>query len=138
MGTNPSPFARIESVVSSVRLFESRRSYPKPMTLTSIPIPRPPPPPDEWPMSHWLHKPATRQDVVTIRKVWLTLAVSLLVHMAALLLFVTHPPIPGLEQQAVDQESNPIQVDLAEARPPSPSPPAARAEPAAEPLPKVA
>jgi hypothetical protein len=89
-------------------------------------------------MSHWLHKPATRQDVVTIRKVWLTLAVSLLVHMAALLLFVTHPPIPGLEQQAVDQESNPIQVDLAEARPPSPSPPAARAEPAAEPLPKVA
>jgi hypothetical protein len=106
-------------------------------TLTSIPNPRPPPPPDEWPMSHWLHKPATRQDVVTIRKVWVTAAISLLVHLAALLLFVTHPPIPGPDQQAIDQESNPIQVDLAEARPPSPSPPAARVEPAAAPPPKT-
>jgi hypothetical protein len=98
-------------------------------------IPGPPPLLDERPMSHLLHKPATRQDVVTIRKVWVTLAVSLLVHTAALLLFVTHPPIPGLEQQAVDQESNPIQVDLAEAKPPSP--PSARAEPAAAPPPKT-
>lgn len=105
------------------------------MTLTSIPKPRPPL--DEWPMSHWLHKPATRQDVVTIRKVWVTLAVSLLVHMAALLLFVTHPPIPGPDLQAVDQESAPVQVELAEAKLPSPSPPAARAEPAPEPLPRV-
>jgi hypothetical protein len=88
-------------------------------------------------MSHWLHKPATRQDVVTIRKVWVTAAISLLVHLAALLLFVTHPPIPGPDQQAIDQESNPIQVDLAEARPPSPSPPAARVEPAAAPPPKT-
>jgi hypothetical protein len=104
-------------------------------TLTSIPNPRPPP--DEWPMSHLFHKPATRQDVVTIRKVWVTLAVSLLVHTAALLLFLTHPPIPGLDQQAVDQETNPIQVDLAEAKPPSPSPPAARAEPAPQALPTV-
>jgi hypothetical protein len=107
------------------------------MTLTSIPIPKPRPPVDEWPMSHWLHKPATRQDVVTIRKVWVTLAVSLVVHLAALLLLVTHPPIPGPEQQAVDQQSSPIQVDLAEAKLPQPSPPSARAEPTAEPPPKV-
>jgi len=100
-------------------------------------IPDPPPPLDEWPMSHWLHKPATRQDVVTIRKVWVTLAVSLIVHTAALLLFVTHPPIPGPEQEAVDQESTPVQVELAEAKPPLPSPPSARAEPAAEPLPRM-
>jgi hypothetical protein len=85
-------------------------------------IPGPPPLLDEWPMSHWLHKPATRQDVVTIRKVWVTLAVSLLVHTAALLMFVTHTPIPGPDQQAVDQETSPIQVDLAEAKPPLPSP----------------
>jgi hypothetical protein len=98
-------------------------------------IPDPPPPLDAWPMSHWLHKPATRQDVVTIRKVWVTLAVSLLVHTAALLLFVTHPPIPGSEQEAAEQESTPVQVELAQAKPPSPSP--APAEPAAAPLPKT-
>jgi hypothetical protein len=100
-------------------------------------IPDPPPPLDAWPMSHWLHKPATRQDVVTIRKVWVTLAVSLLVHTAALLLFVTHPPIPGSEQEAAEQESTPVQVELAEAKPPSPSSPPAPAEPAAAPLPKT-
>src|SRR6185437_6843268 len=83
------------------------------------------------------HKPATRQDVVTIRKVWVTAAVSLLVHMAALLLFVTHPPIPGVEQQAFDQESAPVQVEIAEAKPPLPSPPSAPAEPAAAPSPKT-
>jgi len=88
-------------------------------------------------MSHLFHKPATRQDVVTIRKVWVTAAVSLLVHMAALLLFVTHPPIPGLEQQAFDQESAPVQVEIAEAKPPLPSPPSAPAEPAAAPSPKT-
>jgi len=88
-------------------------------------------------MSHLFHKPATRQDVVTIRKVWVTAAVSLLVHMAALLLFVTHPPIPGVEQQAFDQESAPVQVEIAEAKLPPPSPPPPRAEPAAEPLPRV-
>jgi len=88
-------------------------------------------------MSHLFHKPATRQDVVTIRKVWVTAAVSLLVHMAALLLFVTHPPIPGLEQQAFDQESAPVQVEIAEAKPPLPSPPSAPAEPAAAPAPKT-
>src|SRR6476646_3413579 len=100
-------------------------------------IPDPPPPLAEWPMSHWLHKPATRQDVVTIRKVWVTLALSLLVHTTALLLFVTHPPIPGPDQQAVDQESTPVEVELAEAKPPQPSRPSARPEPAAEPLPKM-
>ena len=88
-------------------------------------------------MSHWLHKPATRQDVVSIRKVWVTLAVSLLVHMVALLLFVTHPPLPGPDEQVADQQSAPVQVELAEAKPPQPSPPAARAEPPPEPLPRV-
>jgi hypothetical protein len=107
------------------------------MTLTLIPIPDPPPPLDEWPMSHWLHKPATRQDVVSIRKVWVTLAVSLLVHMVALLLFVTHPPLPGPDEQVADQQSPPVQVELAEAKPPQPSPPAARAEPPPEPLPRM-
>jgi hypothetical protein len=93
-------------------------------------IPDPPPPLDEWAMSHRLHKPATRQDVVTIRKVWVTLAVSLLVHTAALFLFLTHPPISGPGQQATDQESSPIQVDLAEAKPALPPPPSSLAEPA--------
>jgi hypothetical protein len=73
-------------------------------------------------MSHWLHKPAFRQDVVVIPRVWVTLAVSLLVHAAALLLFFTHPPIAGPDQAALlEQESAPVQVQLAEA---SPAPPA--------------
>ena len=106
------------------------------MTLDAS-IPAQPPPLDEWPMSHWLHKPATRQDVVTIRKVWLTLAVSVLVHLAALILFVTHPPIPGVGQLVNEEESPPVQVELAEAKPPQPAPPSASVEPAAEPLPRV-
>jgi hypothetical protein len=120
-----------------VRLFDSGGSYPQAAMIPHASIPDPPPPLDAWPMSHWLHKPATRQDVVTIRKVWVTLAVSLLVHTAALLLFVTHPPIPGSEQEAAEQESTPVQVELAEAKPPSPSSPPAPAEPAAAPLPKT-
>ncbi|HEV7414379.1 MAG TPA: hypothetical protein VGP14_12035 [Casimicrobiaceae bacterium] len=90
-------------------------------------------PPSDWrPMSHWLHKPASRQDVVTIRKVWVTLAASVVLHIAALFLVLTHPPIPGPDQQAADQESSPIQVDLAEATRALP-PPSAPAEPAAAP-----
>jgi hypothetical protein len=100
-------------------------------------IPDPLPPLDEWPMSHWLHKPATRQDVVTIRKVWVTLAVSLIVHTAALLLFLTHPPIPVPGEQAIDEESSPVQVELAEARPPLPTPLSSAAEPAAPAPPKA-
>ncbi|HEX4525000.1 MAG TPA: hypothetical protein VH704_15870 [Casimicrobiaceae bacterium] len=91
-------------------------------------------------MSHWLHKPATRQDVVTIRKVWLTLAVSLLVHTAALILFLTHPPIPGVGQLVNEEESPPVQVELAEAKLPQPAPPSASlapVAPAAEPLSRV-
>src|ERR1043165_3461990 len=104
MGTKPPSSARIESVDSPVRLFNSRGSQPKPMpTLISIPNPRPPP--DEWPMSHLFHKPATRQDVVTIRKVWVAAELALPAHRAALLLFAPPPPIPGVEQQAFDQES---------------------------------
>lgn len=93
--------------------------------------------PSDWrPMSHWLHKPATRQDVVTIRKVWVTLAVSLIVHTAALLLFLTHPPIPVPGEQAIDEESSPVQVELAEAKPALPPPPGV-AEPAAPTRPKT-
>jgi hypothetical protein len=99
-------------------------------------IPDPLPPLDEWPISHWLHKPASRQDVVTIRKVWVTLAVSLIVHTAALLLFLTHPPIAGPDQQAIDQESSSVQVQLAEARPALPPPPSNRVEPAPPPRPR--
>jgi hypothetical protein len=100
-------------------------------------IPDPPPLLDERPKSHWLHKPASRQDVVTIRKVWVTLAVSLIVHTAALLLFLTHPPIPAPDEQAIDQESSPVQVELAEAKPALPSPPSNREEPVAPPRPRT-
>jgi hypothetical protein len=74
---------------------------------------------------------------VTIRKVWVTLAVSLIIHTAALLLFVTHPPIPGAGQEVVEQESAPVEVELAEAKPPLPSPPPSVAEPAAPTQPKT-
>ena len=105
--------------------------------IPDAPVPNPTPPLDERPMSHWLHKPATRQDVVTIRKVWVTLAISLIVHTVALLLFVTHPPIPGTEQQAeAADETAPVQVQLAEAKP-APAPPSVVAEPVVPTRPKA-
>jgi len=72
-------------------------------------------------MSHWLDEPRDRQDVVTIPKLWVTAALSILIHLAVLFIWIprTHLLTPGDEEQ--DQLTDRLQVRLA--APPTPPPP---------------
>ena len=75
-------------------------------------------------MSHWLHEPRVRQDVVTIPRLWVTIAVSTLIHVAILFIWIprTHLLTPGDQQQ--DQTGDRLQVRLAAPpTPPSSQPP---------------
>ena len=75
-------------------------------------------------MSHWLHEPRVRQDVVTIPRLWVTIAVSILIHVAILFIWIprTHLLTPGDQQQ--DQTGDRLQVRLAAPpTPPSSQPP---------------
>jgi hypothetical protein len=101
--------------------------------MTPDAVPDPQPPDYERPMSHWLHKPASRQDVVTIPRWTVTLVASLLVHAVALLVLLSRLPTAGPNQEALEEESSPVQVQLAEASPPPPR--AAEPPPAAAPVP---
>jgi hypothetical protein len=82
-------------------------------------------------MSNWLDELRARQDVVAIPRVWLTIALSLLIHLAILFLWLprTHLFTPGEEG---DEAADRLQVELAAATPPPPPPP-----PAAAPTPPV-
>jgi hypothetical protein len=75
-------------------------------------------------MSHWLDEPRVRQDVVTIPRLWVTIALSILIHVAVLFIWIprTHLLTPGDQEQ--DLLSDRLQVRLA--APPAP-PPAAPA-----------
>ena len=89
--------------------------------MTPDAIPDPLPPGDERPMSHWLHKPASRQDVVIIPRLWVTLAASMIIHVAALFLLISRMQIIAPDSQAGDQASARLQVRLAEANPTPPA-----------------
>jgi hypothetical protein len=71
-------------------------------------------------MSHWLDEPRVRQDVVTIPRLWLTIALSILIHVAVLFIWIprTHLLTPGDQEQ--DQTSDRLQVRLE--NPPTPAP----------------
>ena len=73
-------------------------------------------------MSHWLDEPRDRQDVVTIPRLWVTAALSILIHLAVLFIWIprTHLLTPGDQEQ--DQLTDRLQVRLA--APPTPPPPA--------------
>src|SRR6266566_19530 len=64
-------------------------------------------------MSHWLDEPPVRQDVVTIPRIWVTIALSILIHVAVLFIWIprTHLLTPGDQQQ--DQTGDRLQVRLA-------------------------
>jgi len=117
------------------------RSDATAMTPDAVPDPQQPPE-YERPMSHWLHKPASRQDVVTIPRWSVTLVASLLVHAVALLVLLSQLPTAGPSQEAVEEESAPVQVQLAGATPlppPAAAPaPAAAAAPVPRPRPAPA
>ena len=73
-------------------------------------------------MSHWLDEPRVRQDVVTIPRLWVTVALSILIHVAVFFIWIprTHLLTPGDQEQ--DQLTDRLQVRLA--APPVPPPPA--------------
>jgi len=70
-------------------------------------------------MSHWLDEPRYQHEVVTVRTVWVTLGLSLLVHLAALLLVLqrTHLLAPF---EGPDLASERMQVRLAPIPGPAP------------------
>jgi hypothetical protein len=78
-------------------------------------------------MSHWLDEPRARQDVVTIPKLWVTIAASILIHLAVLFIWIPrmHLLTPGDQEQ--DQVSDRLQVRLA--APPEPPPPSLASAP---------
>ena len=73
-------------------------------------------------LSDPVDRPRGRDDVVTIPRVWVTSALSILVHVAALWVLLPRLPLlsPGTEQgQATDR----LQVQIAAKTPPAPAPP---------------
>jgi hypothetical protein len=71
-------------------------------------------------MSHWLDEPRVRHDVVTIPRLWVTIAASVLIHIAILFIWIprTHLLTPGDQQQ--NQITDRLQVRLES--PPTPTP----------------
>ncbi|HEY1459210.1 MAG TPA: hypothetical protein VGH59_04040 [Casimicrobiaceae bacterium] len=64
-------------------------------------------------MSRWQDQPRDAHERVTIRTIWLTLALSLLVHIVALLVWLPHLPIAGNEPADEVVATAPVQVQLA-------------------------
>src|SRR5450755_2091169 len=62
-------------------------------------------------MSRWQDQPRDRHESVTIRTIWLTLALSILIHVAALFVLIPHMQTlsDDLEQ---GETSAPVQVQL--------------------------
>jgi hypothetical protein len=79
-------------------------------------------------MSHWVDELRTRQDVVTVPRVWVTIAVSILIHLAVLFLWTppTHLLNPGEEAEAQNAERLEVVLEA----PPTPTPSSPPPEPA--------
>jgi hypothetical protein len=86
-------------------------------------------------MSHWLDEPRVRQDVVTIPRLWVTIALSILIHVAILFIWIprTHLLTPGDQEQ--DQTGDRLQVRLAAPPTPTASPPVSPPQMQASPSP---
>jgi outer membrane biosynthesis protein TonB len=72
-------------------------------------------------LRRWQDQPRDRHESVTIRTVWLTLALSLLIHVAALFVLIPHMKTVS-EDLGEGEASAPVQVQLTP--PPSVAPPA--------------
>ncbi len=71
-------------------------------------------------MSHWLDEPRHLHEVVTVRTLWVTIALSLLIHLAALFVWLPRIPLltpPGEGQELVNDR---LQVRLAAVPKPTP------------------
>jgi hypothetical protein len=81
-------------------------------------------------MNDWLDELRAPQDVVAVPRVWLTIALSILIHIVILFVWIprTHLFNPGDQEQ--DQTADRLQVQLvAEQTPPPASPPPTQAAP---------
>jgi hypothetical protein len=75
-------------------------------------------------MNDWLDELRARQDVVAVPRVWLTIALSILIHIAILFLWIPRTRLFGPGDQEQDQTSDRLQVRLAaEPTPPQPESP---------------
>jgi hypothetical protein len=71
-------------------------------------------------MSHWLDEPRYRHEMVNVRTLWVTIALSLLVHLAALLLWLPRTPLLALPGDGKELASDRLQVRLAAIPKPAP------------------
>lgn len=81
-------------------------------------------------MNDWLDELRAPQDVVAVPRVWLTIALSILIHLAILFLWVPRTRLFNPGDQEQDQTADRLQVQLAaEQTPPPASPPPMQASP---------
>jgi len=69
-------------------------------------------------MNHWLDEPRYRHETVTVRTLWVTIALSLLVHLAALFLALQRTPVVA----PLDDGTEPARARLQVRLPATPSP----------------
>src|SRR5436190_1846417 len=64
-------------------------------------------------MSHWLDEPRHQHEVVTVRTFWVTLALSLLTHVAVLFLLLQHTRLLAPVDEGPELADERMQVRLA-------------------------
>src|ERR1039457_1105112 len=98
------------------------------------------PPENNSPMTHWIDELRPGQDVVAVPRVWLMIALSILIHIAILFLWVPRTRLFNPGDQDEEQIADRLQVQLAaEPTPPPPqSPPPTQAAPPPPPPPPPA
>jgi outer membrane biosynthesis protein TonB len=88
------------------------------------------PPEDNSPMTHWIDELRPGQDVVAVPRVWLMIALSILIHIAILFLWVPRARLFNPGDQEEEQIADRLQVQLAaEPTPPPQSLPPTQAPP---------
>jgi len=74
-------------------------------------------------MSKWLDESRNRRDGVTVPTIWVTIALSLLIHIAALSEWLPQVRLPSLEAPERGDARGPLVVHLAPPPSPAPAPP---------------
>ena len=78
-------------------------------------------------MYHWLDEPRYPHEGVVVPTLWLTIALSLLLHLAALLFWLPQARLFAAWDETTDRASDRLQVHLAAIVPPAPPPAPAQA-----------
>jgi hypothetical protein len=83
-------------------------------------------------MNRWQDQPRDAHERVTIRTIWLTLALSILIHIGALFVWLPRTPILASMEPDLGDASAPVQVQLTPQASVTPTPPAAAPPPPPE------